>query len=411
MIRRIISTSFFSIVSRIFITATNLYIVYFVSRYLGTTALGTYGIVFFFFIFFSSISSFSLNIFFGKEIARYDKGSREESEILNEFVSAAIIGFLPAIILPIIISFFYNKISFSLLVISAVSGYFMGLERNIGGILLGKEKMQKESLANFLSFFIIVSPMVLSGGYFNSIDKIFYLRVFALLIIVLLKLWFIRDYFKGFVFSLKLRFFKEEKYYWFGGMSTVLLREVDVLILSFFIDRSLLGSYFLALRIYYAFGLIAEVVGTSLIPFISRSYKGKEKNGFKDFNKIILLFFFFFAFLFSILLLFSRSWIISSFFSDFLTSSAKYLYYLSFILFFRFFNYSTNVILTSADAQHIRFNIKLLATIIMIGLNIILGSLYGVEGIIATKLIVELFMFFILGYFVKKIITRYKLDL
>ncbi|MCK4890249.1 MAG: oligosaccharide flippase family protein, partial [Candidatus Aminicenantes bacterium] len=344
-----------------------------------------------------------------KEIARHDKGSREESNILNEFVSAAIIGVLPVIILPIIISFFYNKISFSLLVISAVSGYLLGLERNIGGILLGKEKMQQESLANFLSFLIIVSPMVLSGGYFNSIDKIFYLRSFALLIIVLLKLWFIRDYFKGFVFSLKLRFFKEEKYYWFGGMSTVLLREVDVLILSFFIDKSLLGAYFLALRIYYAFGLIAEVVGMSLIPFISRSYKGKEKNGFKDFNKIILLFFLFFAFTFSILLLISRNWIISTFFSEFLTSSARYLYYLSFILFFRFFTYSTNVILTSADAQHIRFNTKFLASLLMIGLNIVLGSLYGVEGIIATKLIVELFIFFVLGYFVKQIIQGYKL--
>ncbi len=407
MIRRIVSNSFFSMVSRFFVTATNLYLVFFVTRIMGKEGLGTYGIVFFFFIFFSSVSSLGLTLFFGKEMARHDKGSKEESEIVNEFISSTLIGILPTIILPVIISFFYHKISFTLLVISAIGGYLFGLERNIAGILLGKEKMNRESFANFLSFFIIVSFLSLSGNYFSSIERIFYLRSFALLVVVIIKLWFIKDYFNKFVFTLKLKFFKEGKYYLFGGMSTVILREVDVLILSFFIDRSLLGAYFLALRIFYSFGLIAEVIANSLIPFISRTFKGKERNGFKEFNKNILLYFLFFAFLSSVFLFTTRGWIISTFFSEFTTDSVRYLFYLSFILFFRFFTYSTNVILTSADAQNIRFNTKFLASLLMIGFNFILGSIYGVEGIIASKLIVELFVFFVLGYFVRKIIKNF----
>ncbi|MCK4888496.1 MAG: oligosaccharide flippase family protein, partial [Candidatus Aminicenantes bacterium] len=398
MIKRVLSTSFHSIISRFFVTATNLFIVFFVSKNLGIIQLGSYGIVFFFFIFFATTSSMSLYLFFGKEIARYDKKTIEELNIMSEFVSVSLLGILLTIILPILFSLLYNKIDIYLLILSSVAGYFHGVERNLGGILLGKERMHLESFGSFISFVFVVIPMVMFGDYFHSIEMIFILRIFAFLIAILIKLWFLRDHFINLRLSFKLKLFKESKYYWFVGLSTVVLREIDILILSFFVDKSLLGAYFLALRIYYAFGILAEVVSSGLTPFISRFYVERESGGFNKFNKYMLVVFMFFAFVFSVSLLLSRNLIVTVFSVEFLSDAGKYLFYLSFILFFRFFSFSTGIILTSADAQRIRFNIMFIASTMLIFLDIVLGSIFKIAGVIISRAIIELFVFFVFGY-------------
>ncbi len=410
MIKRVLSTSFHSILSRFFITATNLFIVFFVSKNLGKVQLGTYGIVFFFFIFFATTSSMSLYLFFGKEIARYDKKTRETLNIMSEFVSVSLLGILLAIILPVLFSLFYNKIDISLLILSSVAGYFHGVERNLGGILLGEERMHLESFGSFTSFLFVVIPMVMLGGYFHSIEMIFILRIFSFLIVIFMKLWFLRDHFSNLRLTIKLKFFKELKYYWFAGLSSVVLREIDILILSFFVDKSLLGAYFLAIRIYYAFGVLAEVVSSGLTPFISKFYLEKENGGFKKFNKYMLVVFMFFALVFSVSLLLSRNLIVTAFSPEFLYDTGKYLFYFSFILIFRFFSFFTGIILTSADAQKTRFNIMFTASIIMIALDIILGSQLQVTGMIISRAVTEIFVFLIFGYYVNKIISKYNMD-
>jgi len=410
MIKRVLATSFNSIISRFFITAANFFIVFFVSKNLGLVQLGNYGIVFFFFIFFASASSMSLYLFFGKEIARYNKKTREELNIMSEFVSVSLLGILLTIILPVLFSLFYNKIDISLLILSSAAGYFHGVERNLGGILLGQERMHLESFGTFISFLFVVIPMVMFENYFYSIEKIFILRIFAFLVAIFIKLWFLREHFVNLRLSFKLKLFKESKYYLFLGMSGLVLREIDILILSFFVDKSLLGAYFLALRIYYAFGLLAEVVSSGLTPFISRFYIEKENGGFKKFNKYMLAVFMFFAFVFSVSLLLSRNLIVEAFSVEFLSDAGKYLFYFSFILFFRFFSFSTGIILTAADAQRIRFNIIFIASLMLIFFNIVLGSQFKITGVIISRAIIELFVFVFFGYFVKKISKRYNIN-
>ncbi len=408
MIKRVLTTSFYSIVSRFFITATNLFVVFYVSKYLGKMELGNYGIVFFFFILFSVLSSFSLSLFFGKEIAKYERGSREESEILNELILVTIIGILITLILPVIIFLFYKKISFSLIMLSAVAGYFLGIERNLGGILLGRERMPLEAITNFFSFSVIFSSMFFSTEYFNSINKIFFLKIFVLIAVVLLKLWFIRDHFKGLRINLKFRFFKEGKFYWFGGMSNVVLREVDILILSFFIDRSLLGAYFLALRIYFSFGVLSEVITYGLTPFISRTYSGKERRGFKEFNRGVMVIISTMALLSALILFFSREYIISLFAGNLVETSGKYLFYFSFLLFFRFFSFFTGMILTSTEFQKIKFYIISSSSLIMIVSDVMLAPIFQIKGIIFSRSLVEIGIFFAYAYFVRKIFKEYR---
>ncbi|MEN8154962.1 MAG: MATE family efflux transporter [Acidobacteriota bacterium] len=406
MIRRVLTSSFHSIVSRFFVTATNLFVIYFISKNLGNTELGNYGIVFFFFIFFSS-SSFNQHFLFSKEIAKHKNGSDGESILLNEFITVSLTGIILAIFFPILISLFYKKISFTLLALSAAGGYLLGVERNLGGILLGKEKMPIESFANFVLFSIVTAPMVLHSRIFDSIEKIIILRIIALLIVVLIKIYFMRVNFRGSKITLKLRFFKEGKYYWFTGLSSIIMKEVDVLILSFFIDKSLLGAYFLALRIYFAFGILSEVIAYGLTPFISRTYNGKESRGFKEFNKKVMVVIFFMAALSSVVLFFGREFFVSLFSPDLIQQSGRYLFFFSFLVFFRFFSFFTGIILTSTEFQKIRFYIVSVSSLTMVTLDVILAPFYQIGGVIASRTIVELAMFLVLLYFVRKVFKNY----
>ncbi len=140
-----------------------------------------------------------------------------------------------------------------------------------------------------------------------------------------------------------------------------------------------------------------------LVFFISKNL-GKVQLGTYG---IVFFFFMFFALIFSVSLLLSRNLIVAAFSPEFLHDTGKYLFYFSFILIFRFFSFSTGIILTSADAQKTRFNIMFTASIIMIALDIILGSQLQVTGMIISRAVTEIFIFFIFGYYVNRIISRY----
>jgi len=406
MIKRILSTSFHSVISRFFITVTNLFIIFFVSKNFTRVELGSYGIVFFFFILFVNISSMNLYLFFSKEIARYKKKSSEELVLINELIVVSIFGIILTFLLPVVFSLFYKKITLSLLMLSSIAGYFQGVERNLGGLLLGKEKMPIESLVNFIMFFLVAVPMLLLKNSFNSIEMIFSLRIFVFIVAIIIKIWFLKEHFKKIKLNLKLKLFKEAKYYWFASLTNVALREIDILILSFFIDKSLLGGYFLALRIFYSFAILAEVVSTGLTPYISKFYNNRKNGKFNKFTEYLFMVFLFFAFVFSISLFLGRKLIVSIFSPEFLADAGTYLMFFSFILFFRFLSFFTGAILTSSDAQKIRFNIMLIAAFIMIILEILLGPQLKVSGILIARMIMELYLFFAFGYFVKKIISN-----
>ncbi|MEN8154316.1 MAG: MATE family efflux transporter [Acidobacteriota bacterium] len=297
-----------------------------------------------------------------------------------------------------------------MLLLSSFTGYFLGIERNLGGVLLGKEKMQLESLSNFVLFFLVLSPMTIWGDFFSTIGKIFVLRIIGYCIGIVIKLWFLRGHFLRVKLKLKLKMFMETKYYWFTGLSETALREADILILSFFIDGALLGAYFLALRIYFSFGILAEVISTSLTPFLSKCYVNKKSGGFYRFNKYMLFLFMVFSFIFSATLFFSRNLIVKLFSPEFLHYSGKYLFFLSFILFFRFFSFSTGIILSSSDLQRTRSNIMFSASILIIVLNVILGYYFNVSGVIISRAFIELLIFFLFGFFVNKIALKHDQD-
>ncbi len=409
MLKRILNSSIYSILSRGFITGTNLFIIFFISRYLNKEALGIYGIVFFFFQLFGSFSSMNLYLFFGKELA-YKRGDRDkEFDIFNEFFSATILGSSVSLILLIAGILFYNKIGMGLIILSFIAGVLLGMEKNLGGMLLGKEKMSFEFISNFVSFLLIFLSIILCKDWFNNVEKIFLIRIIVLFIAISFKLFVLKSSIKIKPFKIKLKFFKEGKFYWFSSLSNLTIRQIDVFILSFFIGKVLLGDYFLAVRIYLAFGILAEVISYALTPFISRLFKGVEERGFGEFNRKVLYFITLLAFFSSLILFLGRDFLLSLFARANNSDASMYLAVFSIFIFFRFISYFTGIVLTSTGFQNIRFYINFFSSILIIVLDVILGYFLGVKGVIIGRGIVELTIFIGNYYFYNKIIGKHHL--
>lgn len=409
MLKRIFSTASYSFLSRFLITASNLFFIYFISKNLGADDLGIYGIIFFFYQLFASISSMNLYQFFGKEIAGVNEDRKKGKIFFDEFFSVTVIGIFIALFFLLLIVLFYSKVAVLLLVLVFPAGILLGIERNLSGILLGIEKMKFEFYSNLISFLIIIVSVLINGDLFLSIANLLLLKIISQFFAVVIKLFPLRDLISLKLPVLKLKFFREGKFFWFSGLSNLLLRQADIFILSFFIGKSLLGSYFLAIRIYYFFGLIAEIFSFALTPFISRTFLGKEDRGFKEFNIKLIKLFSVFAILSSLVLYFGRDLIVNVFSGDQGNTSA-YLTVFSVLVFFKFMSYLTGNILTSTKFQNIRFYISSTSSLILIVLNLILVPFLSVNGAIIARSVAEILLFFAFGFSVFRMFRDYKIS-
>ena len=289
MIKRIFSTSFYSILSRIFSTGSNLFMIYFIGQYLPDEDLGLYAIIFFFFQLFILLSSWGLDIFIGKEVAHFKNNPKRMGVIFSDIVASMRYGLILSITAVTIVSLLYHKLTFTFLIASLLLGILLGLERNLSGFLLGKERMNLEAVFSFISLLVLVSGSLI----FNS-----RLTLMGLLIVRMVSLMagiggrciFV---FKWITFvkpRWQLKYFKESKFYWFMNASALVFRRVDIFILSFFIDKTVLGEYFLAITIYISLTILSDVLSIALTPFISRVYHGKERTEFHDLKRKLLIF-------------------------------------------------------------------------------------------------------------------------
>ena len=396
MLKRIFKTSFYSLCSRGFLTLTNLSIIFAVSKFLKSSELGIYAITFFFYYLASVLSSLGLQIFFSREIAYRREDEEFKERVLGEIFTSFMIGTILCSFIVVFTLLFYSKIELPLLIPVVVSGLFLGVERNLSGILLGEERMDIETIYRIINL-IIVAGLTILYVKIIGILGVYLLRMGASLLTIVLRLIYLNK--RSYKIKLKYKKIKsKEKGFFFAtDLLYFILRQIDVFILSLIITKELLGAYFLALRIYYAFGLFADIVSVSLTPIISRTYRGKEKNGFSVFFRKALKYFAVSSLVFSLSLFFSRNLIVSFFSEGFVNTTGKYLMYFSFMLIIKFlYSYSGNM-LTATEYQNKRFYILLNSSIILILLNIMLGSLYEVYGIITSRAAVELYLFIAYG--------------
>jgi O-antigen/teichoic acid export membrane protein len=398
MIRRIVKTSFFSIGSRGFLTLSNLLILYKVSHSLGEAKLGIYSISAFFYYLFAFLTSFELTTYFGKEIAHCRDRVEELKRLFGEIATTFLIGLVISFIVLIGLFIFYNAIDASLLIISMVAGIIFGIEKNLSGVLLGNEKMHFEFIAQLAAFLIVATPVIF---YVRQLDivGIYFLRIAASIICIVLRGLFTHasKYLEKKNISLKNCNWKEINFFSASGFSFFVQHHIDLFILSFLISKELEGAYFLALRIFLAFNLMAEMTAFALTPYISRSYRGKDGSSRDGFAVFYRRFFYIQIALgagAAVLLFLTRDFLVTFFSAkDSSGLASEFLLYFSLFIFFRFVSYYTGNVLSSTRFQNIRFYILTTSAVMLIGLEIILGKLFSVYGVIYARAVMEIFTF------------------
>lgn len=395
MIKRILKTSFFSVGSRGFLTLTNLVIMYSISHELGDLKVGIYGISAFLYYLFSFFTSFELITYFGKEIAHKRDRGGEVKKLYGEIVTTFLMGLVISVVTLLALLLFYHQIDASLMVISAVSGIIFGVEKNLSGVLLGKEKMHFEFISQIIAFVMTAVPVLLFVRQLD-IAGVYFLRIAASVICIILRGYFtsIHKYLERKVVSLKLYNWKEISFFSASGLSFFIQHHVDLFILSFFASKEMEGTYFVALRIFLAFNLLAEMISFALTPFISRTYRADDPNKFNRFFTRVFYVQLALGACASVILFFTRG-ILADFFTDTGASAqtADFLLYFSFFVFFRFVSYYTGNILTSTRFQDIRFYILVTSSVLLILLELVLGNLFSAYGVIYARAVVEVFIF------------------
>jgi len=402
MIKRILKTSFFSVGSRGILTLINLIIMYSVSHVLGKEKLGVYSISAFIYYLFALLTSFELTTYFGREVAHRRDRIAEVKRLVGEISTTFIIGLGISVLLLILLLLFYHKIDTPVLLISIASGVIFGIEKNLSGILLGKEKMQFEFISQLVSFVIVAVPVLIWVKKLD-ITGTYFLRIAASVFTIVMRGFFLRinQYIEKVYISLKYYNWKEITFFSASGFSDFIQHHFDLFILSFLISKEQEGAYFLALRIYLSLCLVAEMTSFALTPYISRIYRNKESKELNDFNnfyKKILLVVVLLGALTSVMLFFTRDILVSFFTKENPKLASNFLFYFAFLLFFRFVSYYTGNILASTRYQDIRFYILISSALLMIGLEFLLGHFFSVMGIIYSRAVMELFIF--IGYLI-----------
>lgn len=395
MIKRIIKTSFFSIGSRGFLTLTNLIIMYSVSHGLGEEKLGIYYISAFFYYLFSFLTSFELTTYFGREIAHKRDRIGEVQKLFGEMATTFLIGLFLSFLILIFLLMFYKKIGAFLLIAAAVSGIIFGIEKNLSGVLLGKEKMHYEFISQVLAFALVAVPIFFFVRQLG-ITAVYFFRITAAIVCITLRGHFIQlmKFLEKKRISIKHYNWKEIKFFSASGLSFFIQHHIDLFILSFLVSKKLEGAYGLALRIFLAFNLLAEMISFALTPYISRSYRSKDSSLFNLFYTRMFYIQIGLGAVAAIILFFTRDFLVAFFSGESSSGLASdFLCYFSFLIFFRFGSYYTGNILTSTRFQDIRFYILITSAVLMILLEIILGKLFSVYGIIYSRAVIEVFIF------------------
>ncbi len=384
---------------------TNLFIILFISKFMKPENLGEYSIAFFFFQMFIVISYFGMEVYIGKEVSLKKNDSNGLEKIFSELLSTFFYGILLAFLVMGIFALFYEKIGFMLILLSFIAGILFGLERNLGAFLLGKEKVHIDSIYNIISFIITIS-LVLILKKELSIILIFIIRSFSLLIGISGRLVYIVKDLSNIKFNFVIKNFKEISFFWFMAILVFFERQIDIFILSFFVGKELLGSYYLALRIFFTVNLFIEVISHSLTPFISRSFKGKETILFRNFlNKIFITILFAGLFFGSFLYIF-KDLLVSIFNKEFILECSPYLAVLALAVPFKVGRNMLGSVMSSSKFQYVRFKINLFSTIIFIvSLPFFIYTFFTI-GAIISRLIIEIIIFSLYFYFVFFIIRK-----
>lgn len=405
--KKILRTSFYSIGSRGFMTATTIGLTWIVFHEIGEKAGGIFGISQVFYYLFSLLTSYELTIYFGREVSKYRDNTDKLRSLMGENLTALITGLGLSAGVLLLLWMFYTPISGPVLLIASISGIIYGIEKNLSGFLLGHDEMKIEFIVQGISFLIVMLPAWLAPNALG-ITGIYIIRTGASILSIFIRILFspIRSYLS--LKSIRFRFSDSKEIYYFAAMGLCFFVQyyLDQFIISFYVSTSQAGAYFLAGRIFSAFCILPEVSSFALIPYISRIHSGKEtgqSESIHSFNRKIIAWGALFGLAASALIFFTRNLtprLFSMKENPHLT--AYFLEIFSIMLFFRFVSYYTGTILSATRFQNVRLYTMIAASVLMIAAGFPLAYYFKFNGILYTRAAMEVFLFAIYHYLVEK---------
>ncbi|MDY0296407.1 MAG: oligosaccharide flippase family protein [Acidobacteriota bacterium] len=387
MLRRLFNTSVYISLSRAMTTGTNLAVMFFVSRFLGAEKLGAYGICFALMYLVYTLTSFNLEVVLGKEAAVCREDPQRMSDLYGNAVTAFLAGLL--ITLPVwgIAQWIYADLSPQLLALAALCGLLLGLDMNLNGFLLGLERAGVETAVNLGSSLLLLFPLAIWPDHFG-LTGVFALRAAGSALGIAVKAVIMRPFRRKGSIASRLDWFRDIRYYWLDHIAGYFLRQADILLLSFFVGLEELGVYFLALRIYLAVGILAEVGARATVPFFSRTFHGMESIAMGKLLRRMLLIFSACGVLLGIILATCGGWLISLF-RPALDSGGVWLRWLALAVPLRMGKFILSAFMSSSRYQKQQFLVHLFSAGTLVLLTIILGVFFSTPGVLAARLASE----------------------
>jgi len=387
MLRRLFNTSVFVSLSRALTTGTNLAVMFFVSRYLDAESLGIYSILFAVMYLVYALTSFNLEVFLGKEAAVGRTDLRRMRNLFGATLTAVAAGSILTVLLWGIAQWVYGDVPAGLLALAAACGVLLGLDMNLNGFMLGLERAEIETVVNVGSSLVLLLPLVIWPGRIG-LGGIFALRVVGSTLGIGVKTAALQPYWRNGVILPGMSWFRDIRYYWFDHIAGYFLRQADILLLSFFVNLKELGVYFLALRIYLAVGILAEVGARAMVPFFSRTYHGMETLSIGKLLRRMLFIFMVCGILLGFVLALSGGWLIAIF-RPALETGAVWLRWLALAVPMRMGKFILGAFMSSSRYQKQQFLVHLVNAGILVMLTLILGVMYHTSGVLAARLFSE----------------------
>lgn len=396
MIRRLLWATGFSGLGRFFSTLGNMLFVLAVSQDLDAAALGIYGLLFFFIQLFSGIAPLGYPMYLAREVAHLRDDDHRLGISLSEGLSGLLRGSALSLIIWVGLALFYDKLSLELLALAVLGGVLWGIEYILSGLLIGFERLAENAVWHGISLGVIIYFLFFQAFVPLSLPTLLWLRVAATLVGLVGRLWGMRGLRRLIKFTIRLHSYKETAFFWYSGWVFMASRQIDVLVLSFFLPDEALGGYFLALRIFLTFGIIAEVIGVALTPFISRAYHGREERSLNWLLHRVLLAIFILGIPLGAVFHYGRDWLVAFFNRQLVSQVSPLLAVLSWVVPFAFGNHLLGAFLSASNYQRERFFIHLWVVFLLFSAMIPGVSIWGVMGAVWVKMISELLLFLIL---------------
>ncbi|MBN1196490.1 MAG: oligosaccharide flippase family protein [Candidatus Aminicenantes bacterium] len=391
MLKRLFNISVFVSLSRALTTGTNLGVMFFVSRYLDAESLGIYSICFAVMYLVYALTSFNLEVVLSKEAAVTRGYLQQMQNLFANTLTTAAVGLAFSIPVWGIAQWIYADVPAGLLALSTACGLLLGLDMNLNGFLLGLERAQIETVMNLGSSLVLLLPLVIWSDQIE-LAGVFALRATGSTLGIGMKAVVLRPFWRKGIRLPRFNWFRRIRYYWFDHIAGYFLRQADILLLSLFVDLKELGVYFLALRIYLAVGILAEVGTRSLIPFFSRTYHGLESLAMGKLLRHMLLIFTGCGILLGIILALSGGWLISLF-RPAIDTGGLWLRWLALAIPLRMGKFTLSAFMSSSRYQKQQFLIHLAGAGTLILLTLILGVFFSASGVLAARLLSETFGF------------------